>query len=86
MTRDGVREIWGRDIQRAVAKSLTQPQIGDEVVPQRTGRDAVTVKRQERDPGGPVPVEERGGISQQLGHRETESLRSARHGRADRTG
>jgi putative DNA primase/helicase len=51
-TRDGVREIWGRDIERAVTKSLTRPQIGDEVVLQRTGRDAVTVKRQERDPEG----------------------------------
>jgi putative DNA primase/helicase len=51
-TRDGVREIWGKDIERAVTKSLTQPQIGDEVVLQRTGRDAVTVKRQEHDPEG----------------------------------
>ena len=32
-----------------MTKSLTQPQIGDEVVLQRTGRDSVTVKRQERD-------------------------------------
>ena len=51
-TSDGPREIWGRDIERAVPKSLTQPQIGDEVILQRTGRDAVTVKRQERDPEG----------------------------------
>jgi hypothetical protein len=51
-TREGIREIWGKDIERAVAKSLTQPQIGDEVVLQRTGRDAVTVKRQERGPDG----------------------------------
>ena len=47
-THDGTREIWGKDIERAVAKSLTQPQIGDEVVLQRTGREAVTVKRRER--------------------------------------
>jgi hypothetical protein len=51
-TRDGPREIWGKDIERAVAKSLTQPKVGDEVVLQRTGRDAVTVKRQERDADG----------------------------------
>ena len=51
-TRDGPREIWGKDIERAVTKSLTQPQIGDDVVLQRTGRDAVTVKRQERDADG----------------------------------
>jgi hypothetical protein len=51
-TDDGPREIWGKDIERAMAKSLTQPQVGDEVVLQRTGRDAVTVKRQERDADG----------------------------------
>ena len=52
-TRDGgLREVWGKDIERAVTKSLTQPQIGDEVILQRTGRDAVTVKRQERDAQG----------------------------------
>jgi putative DNA primase/helicase len=51
-TRDGIREIWGKDIERAVTKSLTQPQIGDEIVLQRTGRDVVTVKREARDPEG----------------------------------
>jgi hypothetical protein len=57
-TREGNREVWGKDIERAVAKSLTQPQIGDEVVLQRTGRDAVTVKRQERDPAGQARTKE----------------------------
>jgi putative DNA primase/helicase len=59
-TRDGQREVWGKDIERAVAKSLTQPQIGDEVVLQRTGREAVTVKRLEKDAQGtlqPRPME-----------------------------
>lgn len=50
-TADGTREVWGKDIERAVARSLTQPQIGQEVVLQRTGRDAVTVQRQEQDEG-----------------------------------
>lgn len=44
--------VWGKDIERAIANSLTQPEVGDEVILQRTGRDAVTVKRQERDAGG----------------------------------
>lgn len=48
----GYREVWGKDIERAVAKSLTQPQIGDEVILQRTGRDAVTVKREVRGADG----------------------------------
>jgi hypothetical protein len=57
-TPDGPREIWGKDIERAVGKSLTQPQIGDEVILQRTGRDAVTVKRQERDAQGELSTKE----------------------------
>lgn len=57
-TRDGPREIWGKDIERAVAKSLTQPQVGDEVVVHRTGRDAVTVKRQVRDAQGYLATKE----------------------------
>jgi hypothetical protein len=51
-THDGTREIWGKDIERAVSGSLTQPQVGDDVVLQRTGRDVVTVKRQERGADG----------------------------------
>jgi putative DNA primase/helicase len=51
-TPEGQREIWGKDIERAITKSLTQPQIGDEVVLQRTGQDAVTVTRNERDANG----------------------------------
>ena len=51
-TRDGPREVWGKDIERAVAKSLTQPEVGDEVILQRSGRDAVTVQRRARDSEG----------------------------------
>ena len=57
-TRDGTREIWGKDIERAVSKSLTQPQIGDEVVLLRTGRDLVTVKRPERGADGQLTPKE----------------------------
>jgi hypothetical protein len=60
----GYREVWGKDIERAVAKSLTQPELGDEVVLQRTGRDPVTVKRAERDAQG------------QIKHREVEAYRN----------
>lgn len=51
-TPEGKREIWGRDLERAMTKSLTQPQIGDEITLQRTGREPVTVKRHERDSSG----------------------------------
>jgi hypothetical protein len=57
-TRDGTRAIWGKDIERALAKSLTQPQIGDEVVLLRTGRDLVTVKRPERGADGQLTPKE----------------------------
>jgi hypothetical protein len=50
----GYREVWGKDIGRAISKSLTQPQIGDEVILQRTGRDPVTVKRDVRGEDGRV--------------------------------
>jgi hypothetical protein len=50
----GYREVWGKDIERAMTKSLTQPQVGDEVILQRTGRDAVTVKREVRGADGQV--------------------------------
>jgi hypothetical protein len=57
-TADGSREIWGKDIERALAKSLSQPQVGDEVVLHQTGRDAVTVKRLERGPHGKLQPKE----------------------------
>jgi putative DNA primase/helicase len=51
-TATGERTIWGKDLGRAIEKSLTQPQIGDEVALLRTGADPVTVKRRERDAQG----------------------------------
>ena len=53
-TSDGERTLWGKDLQRALEKSLTQPKIGDEIAMRRTGSDSVTVKRRERDAEGHV--------------------------------
>jgi hypothetical protein len=53
-TPEGKRTIWGQDLQRALTKSLTQPQIGDEIAMRRTGSDAVTVNRRERRADGEV--------------------------------
>lgn len=64
-TRDGQREIWGKDLERVVTKSLTQPQLGDEVILQKIGRDVVTVKRAERDDQGRL-----------LGERDVETHRN----------
>jgi len=61
-TATGTREIWGKDIERAVAKSLSQPKVGDEVVLQRTGREVVTVKRREKDGQGELREREVGAL------------------------
>jgi putative DNA primase/helicase len=57
-TGQGERTIWGKDLERALEQSLTQPKIGDEVALRRTGSDPVTVKRRERDADGAVLKEE----------------------------
>jgi hypothetical protein len=44
-TRDGLREIWGKDLERAMSRSLSQPQIGDEITLRTRGRDPVEVRR-----------------------------------------
>jgi hypothetical protein len=51
-TTGGKREIWGRDLERAMTKSLTQPQIGEEVTLLRTAREPVTVSRPRKDAEG----------------------------------
>jgi Large polyvalent protein-associated domain 7 len=59
-TSQGRREIWGKDLERAFEQSFTRPQLGDEVVLQKTGRKLVTVQRVERSADGTarsVPVE-----------------------------
>src|SRR4029077_5824220 len=57
-TADGAREIWGKDIERALSKSLTQPQVGDEVVLQQTGKEPARVKGLSRAPEGELPPNE----------------------------
>jgi hypothetical protein len=53
-TPEGKRTFWGKDLQRAMDQSLTQPKIGEEVALKLTGQDNVTVKRRERDAEGTV--------------------------------
>lgn len=53
----GPRTIWGKDLERAIAQSLTQPKIGEEVALRRTGANKVTVHRRERDGAGRVTAE-----------------------------
>jgi hypothetical protein len=57
-TGEGERTIWGKDLQRAIEQSLTQPKNGDEIAMRRIGSDPVMVKRRERDAEGQVLKEE----------------------------
>lgn len=51
---EGTRTIWGKDLERAITHSLTQPAIGDAVGLRRVGAEKVTVRRRERDAEGQV--------------------------------
>ena len=51
---EGTRTIWGKDLERAITHSLTQPAIGDAVGLRRVGAEKVTVRRRERDGDGQV--------------------------------
>lgn len=57
-TGEGERTIWGKDLQRAIEQSLTQPKTGDEIAMRRIGSDPVMVRRRERDAEGQVVKEE----------------------------
>lgn len=51
---EGTRTIWGKDLERAITHSLTQPTTGDAVGLRRVGAEKVTVRRRERDADGQV--------------------------------
>lgn len=53
-TREGERDIWGVDLQRAIKGALTRPKIGDEIGVRTLRRDAVKVFRPEHDGEGRV--------------------------------
>jgi hypothetical protein len=81
-TPEGKREIWGKDIERAVTQSLSQPKVGDEVVLHRTGRDPVTVQRQEKDERGELRQKEVGAFRNRWGF-ETREFLDQRRAAAD---
>ncbi|MGH8254621.1 MAG: hypothetical protein ACRET0_00195 [Steroidobacteraceae bacterium] len=64
LTDRGERVLWGKDLERAIASSATQPKIGEMVGARRTGREAVTILARERDTEGRVISQ-----SEQLAHR-----------------
>lgn len=54
LTSRGERTLWGKDLERAVSASETQPKLGDLVGARRVGRRAVTITSRERDAEGRV--------------------------------
>jgi hypothetical protein len=57
LTVDGERVLWGTDLKRALAESVTQPKIGDVIGARRTFRESVTIT--ERDRAGGAVAETR---------------------------
>lgn len=51
-TGKGARTVWGVDLERALKESVTAPRTGDQVALRSARREAVTVKRPERDEAG----------------------------------
>lgn len=64
LTQRGERVLWGKDLERAISASATQPKPGDTIGARRVAREAVTVMTQQRDAIGRVLSQ-----SEQLAHR-----------------
>jgi len=58
LTSRGPRTLWGKDLERALGASETQPKNGDLVGARRVGRSAVTITARERDADGRVMRQE----------------------------
>jgi hypothetical protein len=54
LTADGVRVLWGKDLERAIGAGATKPQLGDLIGARRIGREAVTLVDRRRDADGKV--------------------------------
>jgi hypothetical protein len=64
LTTDGVRTLWGKDLERAVRAGATKPQVGDMIGARRTVREAITLINRQRDAQGRVTTQ-----SEQHAHR-----------------
>jgi uncharacterized Zn finger protein len=53
-TPDGERTLWGKDLERALERSLSRASIGQEVVVRQLGAKPVTIIRPIRDEGGRI--------------------------------
>jgi Large polyvalent protein-associated domain 7 len=53
-TDQGHEIVWGKDLERALRQSKTQPQIGERIGVRQIGQEPVTVQARERDSAGHV--------------------------------
>lgn len=53
-TATGERVLWGKDLERAIAESVTRVQVGDEIGVRPVRREAVQVRTAERNESGEV--------------------------------
>lgn len=58
LTSRGERTLWGKDLERAISASETQPKAGDLVGARRVARRAVTITTRQRDAEGRVVRQE----------------------------
>jgi hypothetical protein len=58
LTSQGEKTLWGKDLERALRASETQPKVGDLVGARRVRREAVTVMARERDAQGRIVRQE----------------------------
>lgn len=65
LTQRGERLLWGKDLERALTASATQPKVGNQIGARRVGREAVTIIARERDAEGRVVRQ-----NEQLAHRQ----------------
>jgi hypothetical protein len=64
LTDRGERVLWGKDLERAMSASQTQPKMGDMIGARRTARETVTVVERHRDAAGRIVSQE-----ERLAHR-----------------
>src|SRR6185437_4931486 len=48
-TATGTVELWGKDLERALAQSKSRPEIGDEIAIIQTGHHQVTVRSRDSE-------------------------------------
>lgn len=57
VTTDGVKTIWGKDLERAIRAAATKPEVGDMIGVRRSVRETVTLLNRQRNDQGNVTTQ-----------------------------